>query len=110
MPYVEGKAYEGCRMSGESRPSIAFFQEARRSYHAALMARVLTRNEHGVPSNADGGQRSSVKLADGILTRLGAEAVGARLAGQMSGNEFEGVTCGFLKETFQHLSHLRPGK
>ena len=90
--------------------SKAFFAEARRSYHAALMQGVLRQNEKGVPSNADGGQKSSVRYAMGILNRLGQEATGARLAGQMAGNEFEEVTCAFLDQTFRKLHHLRPGE
>jgi NgoMIV restriction enzyme len=91
------------------QPPLAIFAEARRSYHAALLSKVLTRNEQGIPSNADGSQRSSVTLANGILNRLGSESVGARLAGQMSGNEFETITSAFLEETFLKLGHLRPG-
>lgn len=96
-------------MTGKAQQGTAFFAEARRSYHAALLGRVLFRNEKGIPSNADGGQKASVSIANGILDRLGAEAVGARLAGQMSGNEFETVTCAFINETFLKLGHLRPG-
>jgi len=87
----------------------AFFAEARRSFHAALLEKVLRANEDGVPSNADGANGVSVTIAKGILTRLGAEATGARLAGQMSGNQFEAITCKFISETFPHLGHLRPG-
>jgi len=90
--------------------SRVFFKEARRSYHAALLENVLRRNAEGVPSNADGSQKSSVRYAQGILERLGPEVTGARLAGQMSGNEFEVVTCAFLEQTFRKLSHVRPGK
>jgi hypothetical protein len=93
---------------GKNDPA-AFFLEARRGYHAALLAKVLTRNEKGIPSNADGSQKSSTDLANGILVRLGAETTSARLAGQMSGNEFEAVTCAFITETFLKLGHLRPG-
>jgi len=86
-----------------------FFLEARRSYHAALLDKVLVQDEKGIPSNADKHQTASVAYAKGILARLGSEAVGARLAGQMSGNQFETVTCAFLEQTFLKLSHLRPG-
>jgi hypothetical protein len=89
--------------------SHVFFREARRSYHAALLENVLRKNEEGVPSNADGSQKSSVRYAQGILERLGPEVTGARLAGQMAGNEFEVVTCRFLDQTFRSLSHIRPG-
>ena len=87
----------------------AFFAEARRSFHAALLERVLCTNERGIPSNADGANGVSVGIAAGILTRLGAEAIGARLAGQMSGNQFEAITCKFISQTFPKLTHLRPG-
>ena len=70
-------------------PAPSFFSEARRSFHAALLRQILRTNTNGVPSNADGGNKTSVALARGIMDRLGAESTGARLAGQMSGNEFE---------------------
>ena len=38
------------------------------------------------------------------------DAVQARLAGQMSGNQFEDVTAAFISSTFQQIYHLRPGK
>ena len=91
-----------------TRPSV-FFSEARRSYHAALLENVLRRNDDGVPSNADGSQKASVRYAQGILDRLGPEVRGARLAGQMAGNEFEVVTCAYLEQTFRKLGHFRPG-
>jgi hypothetical protein len=90
--------------------NTSFFAEARRSFHAALLERVLRANEAGIPSNADGGNSSSVAIARGILTRLGAEATGARLAGQMSGNQFEVITCRFISQAFPRLMHLRPGR
>ncbi len=90
--------------------SGSFISEARRSFHAALLEQVLRANEAGIPSNADGSNPTSVAIASGILIRLGAEAVGARLAGQMSGNKFEAIVCKFISETFPRLNHLRPGK
>ena len=91
-------------------PGVPFFTEARRSFHAALLEQVLSVNLAGVPSNADGTNAASVALARGILGRLGQEATGARLAGQMSGNRFEAIVCKFLARTFTRLAHLRPGK
>jgi len=86
-----------------------FFLEARQSYHAALAERVLFSDEAGIPSNADKAQKSSVKVAKAIAEKLGSENVQARLAGQMSGNEFEDITDAFLRNTFLKLPHLRPG-
>ena len=88
----------------------AFFSEARRSFHAALLASVLRTDKRGVPSNADKHSNSSVCIAKGILDRLGADIVGTRLAGQMAGNKFEEVCKEYLEETFPRLAHLRPGQ
>src|SRR5271165_6314870 len=90
--------------------TTAFFAEARRSFHAALLEKVLRTNQAGIPSNADGSNVVSVAIAKSILTSLGAEVIGARLAGQMSGNQFEAITCKFISQTFPHLTHLRPGE
>lgn len=87
----------------------SFFGEARRSFHAALLGPVLRTDSEGVPSNADKDSKVSVAIARGIAEKLGEEAPGARLAGQMSGNKFEVVCAEFLKETFLKLGHLRPG-
>src|SRR6266568_1607735 len=95
-------------MTNETR--TAFFSEARRSFYAALFENVLRTNKEGIPSNADGNNPTSVALAKGILSRLGTEATGARLAGQMSGNQFEAIVCKFIGQTFPRLSHLRPGE
>ena len=90
--------------------AASFIAEARRSFHAALLEEVLRTNEVGVPSNADGSNRPSIAIAKEILIRLGAESVGARLAGQMSGNQFESIVCKFISKTFPRLNHLRPGR
>ena len=88
----------------------AFFSEARRSFHAALLASVLRTDAKGVPSNADKHSQQSVRIAVGILKRLGANAVGARLAGQMAGSQFEEICKQYLEQTFPRLAHLRPGQ
>jgi hypothetical protein len=91
-------------------PATAFFTEARRSFHAALFENVLRTSDAGIPSNADGSNPASVALAKGILSRLGAEVTGARLAGQMSGNQFEAIACNFISQIFPRLKHLRLGE
>lgn len=87
----------------------SFFAEARRTFHAALLGRVLFTNSKGVPANADGGNKASMTIAKGIMRRLGEEIQGERLAGQMSGREFEDIVCSYITTTFSQLSHLRPG-
>jgi hypothetical protein len=110
VPYRKPTIAENRMTSGPLVPLPAFFAEARRSFHAALLEKVLRANQDGIPSNADGSNGVSVAIAKGILVRLGAEAIGARLAGQMSGNQFEAITCKFISQTFPKLGHLRPGE
>lgn len=94
----------------EIKDSTAFFAAARRTFHAALLSRILFTNEKGVPANADGSNRASIAIAKGIMSRLGVEIQGERLAGQMSGQAFEEIVCGYVDTTFRQLAHLRPGK
>jgi hypothetical protein len=90
-----------------STPS--FITEARRSFHAALLGTVLRTDAQGVPTNADKDSRISVAIASGIMRILGATTTGARLAGQMAGNQFEAICKEYLEEVFPRLHHLRPG-
>lgn len=89
--------------------SPAAFTGARCRYHAALLEGVLLTGKDGAPSNADSSSRTSRNIAARLVEKLGGAAEGERLAGQMSGNQFEDVTWSFLAETFPMLRHLRPG-
>ncbi len=89
---------------------VSFFQEARRSFHAALFrAGILSIDSSGIPSIADKASRQSREIATGIITRLGQDVSGARLAGQMAGNEFETIVGEYIEETFPKLYNIRPG-
>ena len=87
----------------------AEFSEARKAFHATLLKTTLTTNSAGVVSNADGSNTTSKAIAKGIADLLKAETIGERIAGQTSGNQFEGICAGFVRETFLKLGHLRPG-
>ena len=90
--------------------SQAFLAQARRDFHAALLASgVLAVNEKGVASNADGSQKSSVAYAGRVARALLVETIGERLAGQTSGGEFETACADFVRATFLRLGMLRPG-
>ncbi|MFC2352191.1 NgoMIV family type II restriction endonuclease [Eikenella halliae] len=88
--------------------NTALFKAARNTFHARLLETILKVNEKGVPTNADKDSKLSVEIAQGIASALQAEK-GSRIAGQTSGNNFEVLCAGFLKETFLKLQHLRPG-
>lgn len=85
------------------------FLQARKEFHASLLKTTLTINDKGVPSNADSSNKGSIAIAKGIAELLKAETIAERQAGQTSGNEFEGICAGYIKETFLKLGHLRPG-
>ena len=87
----------------------AEFSEARKAFHAKLLEATLTTNGAGVVSNADSSNTTSKAIAKGIADLLKAETIGERIAGQTSGNQFEGICAGFVRETFLKLGHLRPG-
>lgn len=90
-------------------PVPAQFADARKAFHAQLLAATLTINAEGVVSNADSSNRTSKLIAKGIADLLNAETRGERIAGQTSGNQFESICADFVKETFMRLGHLRPG-
>ena len=85
------------------------FVEARKVFHAALLKATLTINSAGVVSNADSSNGASCEIARGIAELLKAETQGERIAGQTSGNQFEGACADFVRATFFKLGHLRPG-
>lgn len=85
------------------------FAEARKAFHAALLKDTLMINSSGVISNADSSNTASKAIAKGIAELLKAETMGERIAGQTSGNQFEGICADFVQKTFLQLGHLRPG-
>ncbi|MFY8048205.1 MAG: NgoMIV family type II restriction endonuclease [Erythrobacter sp.] len=87
----------------------ADFSDARKAFHAALLGSILTTNAAGVVSNADKDSRLSTSIARGIADLLRSETIGERIAGQSSGNQFEGICAAFVQRTFTKLGHLRPG-
>lgn len=87
----------------------AQFSEARRKFHVTLLKKLLTINSKGVVSNADGSNRTSIAIAGGIAELLKAETTAERMAGQTSGNQFEGICADFVRHTFMKLGHMRPG-
>ncbi|WP_071904847.1 NgoMIV family type II restriction endonuclease [Cystobacter ferrugineus] len=89
--------------------SPSTFSVARLKFHADLLNNVLGVDEKGVPANADKHNKASVHIAKMIVDQLGATVSRARIAGQRSGNKFEGLCSEFLEATFLPLKHLRPG-
>ncbi len=82
----------------------------RQNYHRRICSEVLRLPASGIPSNADKGSTSSVRIAKGIVENIGLPLKSERLPGQTAGRRFEDETRRFLCDAFGLLSHLRPGK
>lgn len=87
----------------------ALITQARTAFHAGLVTDWTLSVSGGVASNADGGQHTSIVIADYIAKRLGAAIVPKKLPGQRAGTQFEEAVEGFLAATFPRLQSLRPG-
>ena len=85
-------------------------ESLRRAYHHQIARDVLRQNATGIPNNADRGNASSVRIARGIVRRIGLRIGSGRLAGQTAGRRFEAATRNFLHDAFGLLAHLRPGE
>ena len=83
--------------------------DLRNGYHQAICSRILRRRD-GVLNNADRGSKSSRALATGIAAGIGCKVIEGAIPGQTIGGMFEEVTRDFLRDAFELLSHLRPGK
>jgi hypothetical protein len=64
MPH-RAPLHQNARLNMPPDNITAFFAEARRSFHAALLGTVLRANDAGIPSNADGSNGVSVAIAKG---------------------------------------------
>lgn len=87
----------------------ALLVTARRGFHAALLSNQLQIAADGVPSIADRGSKASVSISANFIRRLGNEAEGARLAGQVAGAKFETQVETLLKNVMPQLAILRCG-
>ena len=85
-------------------------ESLRRAYHHQIARDVLRQNPSEAPNNADSGNPASVRIARGIVKRIGLRIGSDRLAGQTAGRRFEAATKNFLHDAFGLLAHLRPGE
>ena len=82
--------------------------EARRAFHAALLAQVMRVDSTGTPNNADRDSQLSSAIAKAVLREIG-KAEEGKFSGQALGSKFERVCEEFLNTAFPVLEHLRPG-
>ena len=89
---------------------VAWFNEARREFHASILDSILTKNQSGVPSNADKGSGPSIAIATAILDQIGVAKTAKKLPGQTAGSNFEEICASFTRVCFGKIGHLRPGE
>lgn len=82
----------------------------RRSYHQRICKDVLRVNANGSPNNTDSGSAASVSIGKGVIEQIGIEVNTGSLPGQTAGRLFEVATQEFLRDAFDLLQHVRPGK
>ena len=86
------------------------FSHLRKEFHTTILDEgLLSRNEQGIPSNADKDSKPSTRIANGILDRLGKTETAEKLPGQGSGARFERICGRFVDSAFRLLYHMRPG-
>lgn len=93
--------------------SISLLSSARKQYHKELIScGILSIDEAGCVSNADKGNKQSLRYAKGIydliISSSDYEEI-ERLPGQTSGSKFEEVNMRFLNLIIPRLSSFRPG-
>lgn len=83
--------------------------EIRNTYHRNLCRKILS-VQKGIPNFADSGSKASVAIATEMIKSFPHPLAKKAPAGQTAGVLFEQITRAFLKESFELLQHLRPGK
>ena len=89
--------------------------DLRNEYHRRIceeVIRIRTDKKKGFdyPNSADSGNKSSIKIAWGLVQRLGCVQNYEVVSEQTVGGLFEKITKDFLEKAFGLLNHLRPGK
>ena len=88
-------------------------EDLRHNYHRKVCERIIrirkTEDGQEFPNFSDVSNRSSVKISLGIIERFGCPIIYGSQKEQTTGDIFEIETSSFLEQSFQLLSHLRPG-
>lgn len=87
--------------------------DIRKGYHKKICKQLLrirkNKTKGDYPNNADGDSKISVKIAWGITNLITNKPLYGDISGQEAGHIFEQLTKEYIEETFELLSHLRPG-
>jgi hypothetical protein len=87
----------------------AYFSQARKTFHLAILTSLLRLSGNSVPSFADKHSRLSCDISQRIVAKLEGEIGIGHISGQTSGKLFEDLVLEFLSGSFTQLADLRPG-
>jgi len=88
----------------------AYFSQARKKFHAAVLIGLVRFNSQDVPNFADASSKASSNIAKRIIAKMEGEVSIGKVAGQTSGKVFEDLVLEFIQDSFGRLDRLRPGK
>jgi len=88
----------------------AYFSQARKNFHAAVLTGLVRLNVRDIPNFADASSRTSSDISKRIVEKLKGEVGIGQLPGQTSGKVFEDLVLEFISDSFKRLNHLRPGE
>jgi hypothetical protein len=83
--------------------------ELRSKYHRFICERILFL-DGGIPNFADVSGKESIAIATRIVSQLNYPLAVEKISGQTAGSRFEQITRDFLRQAFDLLQHIRPGK
>ncbi|MDD3918271.1 MAG: NgoMIV family type II restriction endonuclease [Synergistaceae bacterium] len=87
-----------------------FITEARREFHLRILSGIVRTNAKGTPNFADSSSVLSSSIAREMLSLFGGSAGEGLLTAQTAGLVFEDLCLSFLRDCFEKIAHLRPGK
>ena len=89
----------------------AYFSEARKKFHTAVITDIIRWRNSNIPSFADKHSKLSCEIARKIIDKIlgESEISGVEISGQTSGKVFEDLVLDFVQTCFSQLNHLRPG-
>ncbi|MGL5194668.1 MAG: NgoMIV family type II restriction endonuclease [Chroococcales cyanobacterium] len=87
----------------------AYFSQARKTFHLAILTSLLRLSGNSVPSFADKHSKLSCDISQRIVTKLEGEIGIGHISGQTSGKLFEDLVLEFIAGSFTQLADFRPG-
>ncbi len=89
------------------------FAQLREAYHRNVCARIIrvqSTKQGRYPNFADKSSKASKDIANHVIAAIGCVPQTGSIAGQTAGRLFEETTRDYIRASFSHLQHIRPGK